>query len=699
MRLLKATLLFSFLLVSFVSFSQHASTLKGNEAFEKHFWSAAIESYKIALKKEKDKELKLEMTYKVAQSFDKIRDYKNAISWFKKVVEKGGSFVDKNPEAYLKLAECLKKAETYEEAKEMFKIYQTKVPSDKRGIKGEKSCELAIKWRDNPTRYVVENLKLINSKNDDAVPAYTAKKYNEIIFSSYREGGLNSDPNDVSGQPFPDLYSAKLDVKTGKWSEPIILAEPVNSKFAEGSPTMDEKFSSLYFTRCENNEKEIKGCSIYKTDKKGQAFGEPEKLTLFKDSTITIVAQPFLGAKEEKIYFVSNAPGGFGGYDIWMAEIDKKTKKFGNPVNLGAEINTEGDELYPFVHADGTLYFSSNGHVGIGGLDLFKSEKTAKGWGSVINLKVPLNSSGDDVAIVFEGDFERGYLTSNRNGGKGGADIWSFVLPKAEFFVEGIIKDCDDKAALANAKVFLKGSDNTTQEALTDATGKYKFKLEVNVTYVVSASSDEKVKNSFGTEKLKYFKSDKKIIDVVGQDDSKTFVQDVCLEKIPEKGIELPNIVYDYNKATLTEDAKIKLQGLLIILNDNPTLVIELGSHTDFRGGNEYNRSLAQQRAQSVVNYMKQNGIEEDRMVAKGYGEDVPKSINEEVVKKLSDKHKKLFPLNTVLSEAYITALKSKEIQEEAHQLNRRTEFKVLRTDYVAKGTAPATAPAPKKAK
>lgn len=694
MTIFRTTLIVAITLFTFTASAQNKFTLKGNEAFEKHYWFAAIENYKIALKKEKDKELKKLITYRVAQSYEKTRDMSNAVNWYKKVVNKGGGFTESNPKVFLKLANALKKMEMYNEAMEHYMTYQEMVPGDEVGIKGAKSCELAMKWIAKPTRYLVENVKQLNTKNNDAIPTYSSKKKDELVFQSYRKGGLGKGETDVSGEAFPDLYTSKLDKQTGQWASPTLLPDPVNTGFAEGSPAFDKKCTTLYFTRCENHEEETKGCDIYKATKKGQGYGAPLKLEMFDDTAASVNSHPFITSDGSKLYFTSNMTGGQGGIDIWVATWDKKEKVFVNPKNLGPEINTPGHELYPYVHEDGTLYFSSNGHVGMGGFDLFKALKEEKGFGPVTNLKVPLNSSADDASIIFDGSLERGFISSNRAGSVGLTDIWSFVLPKAEVFVEGVVADCAG-GPIANAQVTLSASNNSTMEAVTGADGKYKFKLELGLTYKLMASSDSTYTNEIGTVKKMFFASEKKIVDVIGVDDSKTFIQDLCMEKIPVGGIELPNIVYDYNSANLTKDAKNKLQGLITTMKDNPTLVIELGSHTDFRGGNAYNKKLAKGRAKSAVKFISENGVDIERMEAKGYGEDVPKTVDSTVFSKLTPKQQGLFPVGTVLSEKYITrqikaknGLSKKAIQEIAHQMNRRTEFKVLRTDYVPKGAA-----------
>ncbi len=684
MAIFRFTLLFVITLLSYTVSAQSRYTVKGNEAFEKQYWFAAIDNYKVALKKEKDKELKKLITYRIAQSYEKTRDVANAVNWYRKVIKKGGSFPEDNPKVYLNLANALKKMQNYSEAMDRYMTYQEKVPDDEAGVKGAKSCELAMKWIADPTRYLVENVKQLNTKNNDAIPTFANKKKNEIIFQSYRNGGVGKGETLVSGEAFPDLYTSTMDKGTGQWTDPTLLAETVNTEFAEGSPSINNKYKTLYFTRCENHEKETKGCEIYKSTKSGQGFGEPFKLVLFEDSSATVNSHPFMANDDSTLYFVSNMKGGEGGFDIWVSIWDEKDKEYSKPKNLGPEINTPGNELYPYLHEDGTLYFSSNGHVGMGGFDLFKAAKESKGFGPVTNLKVPLNSSADDVSIIFDGTLERGFVSSNRDGGKGLADIWSFVLPKAEVFVEGFTKECDG-GPIANARVVLRGSDGSSQETVSGPDGKYRFQLELGVMYELQASSDSTYKNSFGTDRRRYFSSDKVRLDAMAVSDSKTFVNDLCLKKIPVGGIELPNIVYEYASDQLTVDAKNKLQGLITTMNDNPTLVIELGSHTDFRGGFKYNEDLAKRRAQSAVNFISESGVAMDRMEAKGYGEGTPKTIDSAVQGKLSAKQKGLFPVGTVLSENYIKKIKSKTTQEIAHQMNRRTEFKVLRTDYAVK--------------
>lgn len=714
--------------ISLGGFAQHKTTVKANGAFSKGLWNAAIENYRQALKKEKDSEVKLKIMYNMAQSYAGAKEYKNAITWFKKVESKGGTFLEANAEIHLKMAEAYKAMERYEDAMASYAKFFELKPNDERGKKGEKSCELALKWTENPTRYKVENVRQLNSQYDDAIPTFADKRYKSIIFQSYRSGAVGKGENDVNGQAFPDLYEAKLD-KDGKWSKAVPVEGDdklgVNTDAAEGAPAMNERKNELFFTRCEakkSKEDVVQSCQILKAKKRGQAFAEAVVLPIGGDSLI--VAHPALADKDQKLYFVANMEGGMGGKDIWVADYDKKERKWINVRNLGPEVNTPGDELYPFVHADGTLYFSSNGHVGIGGFDLFKVESLKDGWGPVMNLKFPINSSSDDISIIFEDDAERGYLTSNRAEGRGRMDVYSFNLPPLVLFVEGVVKDALTKEILPNSKVTITGSDGSSIEVISDETGAYKFELMPNTTYQIQADNDMTIKNDLGTEKKKYFASEKALISTIGVEDSKTFVQDLVLEPIPVGGIELPNIVYAFNSHLLLDESKLKLNGLVKIMEENPTLVIELGSHTDFRGSAEYNRKLAQKRAQSAVDYLTSKGVTKDRMVAKGYGEDDPKLIDSSYYqkafigkdgvppnttdystitkrkKKVSasfEEQKKTFVPGTKLDEATINSLPTEGLQECAHQKNRRTEFKVLRTDYKPGQTADGGSAATKK--
>ncbi|MCC7051032.1 MAG: OmpA family protein, partial [Bacteroidia bacterium] len=380
------------------------------------------------------------------------------------------------------------------------------------------------------------------------------------------------------------------------------------------------------------------------------------------------VGHPCLNEDESRLYFASDMPGGLGGHDIWYIEYDKKNKKWGEtPINLGAPINTPGREMFPYIHEqDGALYFSSDGQLGMGGLDIFRAEKSGNNFSNVTNMKFPINSSADDFGIVFEGDKERGFFCSNRAGGKGMDDIYSFNLPPLIFVIQGTVKDVDSQQPIANATVKMIGSNGTSVEAKTDNSGFYKFAEDgvnryvvSNTTYTLAVSAD------------KFLNSEKGKATTVGVEESKTFELNFTLQGI-KKPIELPNIFYDLGKWDLRPESMVSLDKLIQTLNDNPNIVISIGSHTDSRADDKFNLDLSQKRAQSVVDYLVSKNIDADRLKAVGYGETRPK-----------------------VTDAEISKMKTKEEQEAAHQMNRRTDFMVLRTDFVPKQTtAPAEAPA-----
>jgi peptidoglycan-associated lipoprotein len=375
-------------------------------------------------------------------------------------------------------------------------------------------------------------------------------------------------------------------------------------------------------------------------------------------------------------------PGGQGENDIWMSKYDKKNKKWGDPINLGTEINSAGNDVNPFIHDDGTLYFSSNGHLGMGGLDIFRAEKKGEDqWGNVTNMKYPINSAGDDFGIVFEGKKERGYLSSNREGTHGADDIWSFVLPPLLFTIDGVVTDCGySKESIEGVTVKLVGSDGSSVETKTDAAGYYKFAengstryVNPNTSYVITVIAGD-AKTSLA--KLGFLNSSEKAKETtVGVEEAKTFKHDFCLSPII-KEMRFPDVLYDLAKWDLRQESKDSLDFLYQTLIDNPTITIELSSHTDYRGPDKDNQILSEKRAKSCVDYLVSKGIPAERMTPKGYGEKRPLIVMSEDGKTVV----------CTLTEAYInktTKGKSKEEFEALMQKNRRTVFSVLRKDYV----------------
>ena len=521
-------------------------------------------------------------------------------------------------------------------------------------------------------------MSLINTKYPDFAPSFTDKKYNHLYFTSTRPGGQGTEIDGTTGELFSDVFETMMD-KNGKWSTPVALPEPVNTKDNEGLTAVSRSGEMLVFTRCIVEKKKQMRNQLWYTSKKGNIWGDPIKVEFCQDSVD--YAAPALSADGQTMIFSSDLPGGQGDKDLWMTKFDEKDKKWGTPTNLGSTINTPEKEVFPFLRDDGVLYFSSNGHLGMGGWDIFRADKKGENaWTNVTNMQYPVNSANDDFGIIFEGKQERGYLSSNREGTKGSDDIWSFVLPPLLFTIDGIVTDCKFKEVIPGVKMKLLGSDGSSVETKTDASGYYKFAekgtgryVNAGTSYVITTEIDD---NIVTRQAPKGFvnSSEKAKETTVGVEESRIFKHDFCLVPI-ELDIRFANVLYDLGKATLTPMAKDSLMALLDVLLDNPKFVIELSSHTDYRGDDNFNQRLSEARAKSCVDFLISKGIPSARMVPKGYGEKRPVEVKDANGVVLYS-----------LTEAYIkkeTAGKSKEEFEAIMAQNRRTVFTVLRKDYV----------------
>ena len=643
---LTTILLFSANIIAQKNFAKDADKAFGNAEY-----FSAIELYKSAYSKTKDKEEKAEILFKTAECYRMTGDNKQSEVWYAKSIK--AKYPD--AKAVLYLANAKKAMGKYDEALIEYNNYKKLNPADPAGENGAKSCEQAQKWKDTPTRYKVELMPMINSKEADFSPCYADKKYNTLYFTSTREGVIGGASIDNgTGDVYSDLFETKVD-KNGKWSTPIPLPEPVNSKFNDGSSIIAKKANAIYFTRCGFEKNAEAKCQLYMSLKKGNLWNDPVKFPFSTDSFA--FRYPALSADESILIFASDLEGGYGGYDLWMSSFNKKTKAWESPVNLGSEINTSGNEGYPFIRDDGNLYFSSDLHPGMGGLDIFKAEKKGDNkWGNPINMRSPVNSAADDFGIVFEGKREKGYLSSNREGGKGADDIYSFLVPPLLFAIQGVVTDKMTKIPIEGATVTLVGSDGSSVELKTDKVGFYNFGVNgnaryvnENTSYVITASAKE------------YLNSEKAKETTVGVEESKTFVHNFALQPATKDiFIRFPEVLYDLGSATLRTESKDSLDYLYQTLVDNPTIIIELSSHTDTRADDNFNQKLSEARAKSCVDYLVSKGIPNVRMVPKGYGE------------------KRL-----LITDAEIAKLQTEEEKEAAHQKNRRTVFRVLRFDYV----------------
>ena len=605
----------------------------------------------------KDKPTKGQVAFYLGECARNMSNSREAEKWYKKAVQAKYS----NPLATLYLADALKMRGSYEDASAQYSNYQDLVPEDKRGEQGVKDCETALKWIANPTRYIVWNARWLNDKESDFAPCF-GQDSTDIYYTSAREASMGNDKNANSGTNYTDIFFSTKD-KKGKWSIPVPVDGAVNTAFDEGSPFVTPDGNTMYFTSCKNFKGQSLGCKIYFSNLEDGKWTNPEEVALFRDSSIS-VGHPCLSPDGKTLYFSCDAPDGKGGKDIWKATREGKNS-WSHPVNMGEKINTAGDELFPFAAEDGSFYFSSNGRGGMGGLDIFKYY-TKDGKTLCENMKYPINSSADDYGIKFFKTYKKGYFSSNREGSRGD-DIWGFMLPPVKVSIEGIVKNEENMIAIDGAKIAMTSTDGTQLDGKTNGAGKFTFQLAENNDYM------------FITEKAGYLKG-------VGKETTRGLTDNTVLHieilMTPLLNvIELENIEYDFNQATLREESKVALDLLVDILNVNNTITIELRSNTDFRGSDEANMTLSQARAQSVVDYLIIKGIAADRLQSKGMGESNPIKVS----KKTADKYPFLKE-GDVLDEAYINKLENNQDKEICHQLNRRTEFVVLRTDYKETG-------------
>ncbi|OFY54775.1 MAG: hypothetical protein A2X22_10315 [Bacteroidetes bacterium GWF2_49_14] len=632
--------------------------VQADKTFAMGEYFKAIEKYKKAYAKEKDRTRRADINFRIGNCYRLINDTKRAETYFVRLVKQKYS----NPLAILYSAEMLKMNGKYADAKARYEEYLKIEPTDVMALNAYQSCDSILVWTKNPTRYQVENVKDFNTKDNDFSPAFASEDYKELYITSSREGADGNKVHGATGQNFSDIFFTRLDNKQ-KWAVPAPIDKSINSMFDDGTPWVAEDGNTMYFTRCRFDKQQELGCQVMVAKKQGGKWGEPTVVPISKDSVV--IAHPSLTADQLTMFFVSDMLGSLGGKDIWMIQREKTDGPWSQPKNLGEAINTARDEMFPFAKTDTLFYFSSSGHPGLGGLDVFKAHTDEEDNWIVENMKYPVNSVSDDFGMIFQKEEERGYFVSSRTGGKGGDDIYSFVLPEKRFSLAGKVLNERTDMPIPAADVRLIGSDGTSLESKSDSVGGFSFKLKAETDYLVVA-----FKRGFLNGKVRET--------TMGLEESREFNVNLVLAPY-EKPIELPNILYDLAKWDLRPESMIALDQLVETLEDNPNITIELMSHTDIRPFRVMsNLELSQNRAQSVVDYLISKGIEKDRLKARGYGPDVPRIADDKIASQNS-----FIQVGDTLSKEYIEKLPVEQNREIAHQLNRRTEFRVLSNDYV----------------
>ena len=415
----------------------------------------------------------------------------------------------------------------------------------------------------------------------------------------------------------------------------------------------------MYLTQCSTDPDYPRYATIVTSNRSDAAWGAPTKLEISRD-TLSSFAHPAVSPDGEWLYFVSDMPGGMGGMDIWRVRLT--AAGLGGVENVGAPVNTEGDEMFPTFRPNGDLYFSSNGHPGMGGLDIFIAKVDKSGRYKLEHPGFPLNSQGDDFGCTFEGLRNKGYFCSNRGDGRGWDHIYSFENPEIVQTLKGWVYEMDGYE-LPAAQVYMVGNDGTNLKLSVKGDGSFEQELQPGVDYILLAS-------------CKGYLNHREEISVKPAKESEEYTLQFPLASI-RVPVLIDNIFYDFDKATLRPESAAALDELVGMLNENPNVTIELSAHADYRGSADYNKRLSQRRAESVVNYLIAHGIPKERLTPMGYGVEKPKTIR----KKLTEKYSWLKE-NDVLTEEFVKALNDPEKEEICNQLNRRTEFVVLRTTY-----------------
>jgi peptidoglycan-associated lipoprotein len=660
----KTTILLLLMIISCLTgFSQKKEMELAHAEFIDLQYNAAVDYYQKAIAKIKeDTPERKYSTFMLGECYRMMNDPDGAYPYYKELV--AGNFGENYPVIYLRYANVLRTKGDISGAKEYYKKYLKDDPNNQAAKTGLKSCDWILANQNKRAQVNVYAVKSINSNDDDFGPAYMNGNYDQMVFTSNRFSATGKNNDQWTGSKFSDLYKSTLSDKEWKDPEPFDFLGVINTDIHEGTPSLNGDFNTIYFARCDRIGEKRAFCQLLKSSKFENSWMQP--VVVFADSTANI-GQPSLSSDELTLVFSSDMKGGKGGKDIWVARKESKEKNFGVPELLGPGINTAGDELFPYLFNDTTLFFASGGYEGYGGLDIYKSIWRKNTWSAPENLLAPINSGYDDFGIIIKTLDEEGIFTSNRPGGKGGDDIYQFTRRTLLFTVSGHIKDKATLLAMEGAQVFLIGEDRDTALTFTDKQGFYHF----DTTRVLE---DHAYDMAF--KKDNYF-SDKASVSTRPYEDDHNFTVDMMLEPIPEKPIVLPDILYELDKWDLLPQYQDSLMNLVEILHDNENLVIELRSHTDSRASYEYNDILSQKRAQSCVDFLVTQGVDPRRLVARGYGERIFRVLDKDLTRE-----NYLFKAGTELNDQFINSLPTNEIKEAAFQLNRRTEFSVLAKDY-----------------
>ena len=641
-------------LLLFCGCGAEISLRKGDQSYALGEYSDAAVKYKKAYSgiSSKEKELRASVAFKLGESYRRISYVPRALAAYQNAVRY------KYPDSivYRHLADMQRISGKLQDAEKNYKIALEYNPDDHLAQNGLQSCNLIKEWSDNPTRYTVKKDNYMNGRYADWSPVYASEEYDRIIFTSTRKECTGDDINGITGMKSCDFFMIRKDEK-GKWQKPERIEGGPNTAFEDGSCAFSPDFKTMYYTYCSSDPQLPRPATIYESVRSDAAWSTGKPYSSTSDSLYNY-AHPAASPDGEWLYFVSDMDGGFGGMDLWRVPIGGRLI---GAENLGPDINTPGNEMFPTFRRNGELYFSSDGHPGMGGLDIFRATSNGDSTWTVINIGTPVNSSYDDFGMTFEGDYTRGFFSSNRKDGRGRDHIWSFELPETVHRIVGWVYE-KDGYELPQAIVHLIGNDGTNMKLNVRDDGSFTWRVTPGVSYLL-----------LGTSKGYMNYMQEMTADSTDQD--RDYILQFPLSSI-SKPVLIDNIFFDFDKATLRPESALSLDELVILLNNNPGVTIEIGAHCDYKGDDDYNQRLSQHRAESVVEYLINHGIAKDRLTARGYGEIQPKIISRKAAEQYDFLNE-----GDMLSEQFIQNL-TEEQQEICNQLNRRTEFRVIRTTY-----------------
>ena len=633
---------------------------KGDKFYAMGEYFDAANQYKKAYSQTpaKERQQRGQRALKMAECYRRINYTQKAIAAYNNAIR----YKQTDSMTYLYLAQQLMKNAQYKEAEKQF---QTALDSMGNNASTElrtlartglRSAQKAPRWKKEGSDYTIKRENLFNSRRADYSPVLGGEDNDRLFFTSTRNQAKGDELSGITGTKNADIFYSQKDDK-GKWQRPEVIDTELNTDWDEGACCLSPDGRTMYLTQCKTDPDYPRFATIVTSQRSDAAWSKATELKMTND-TLSTFAHPAVSPDGQWLYFVSDMPGGMGGYDIWRVRLT--TNGVGGVENVGAPINTAGDEKFPTFRPNGDLYFSSDGHEGMGGLDIYIAKPNSNGW-RIEHPGFPLNSQGDDFGMTFEGMKNQGFFSSNRGDGKGWDHIYSFYNPEIIQTVKGWVYE-QDGYELTQAVVYMVGNDGTNMKLSVKGDGSFTQEIKAGVDYVL-----------LGT--CKGFLNHQEHIKVEPVKKSEEYVLQFPLASITAP-VLIDNIFYDFDKATLRPESATALDELVVLLKENPNVTIELSAHTDYKGSAEYNKRLSQRRAESVVKYLTEHGIENERLTPVGYGKEMPKMIRKKVAERYP-----FLKENDVLTEEYVKTLKEDE-QEQCNQLNRRTEFRVLRTTY-----------------